>query len=521
MRVFRVALESLGAALLLLNFCFLLALPNNLALYHLPFPATGVVGGYLLDLVLAALTVFVLLTVVERLTPLPRRLLLGLFVGLLLWRAADTAVSLWNTFQAYNLLHVLLFWDAWRRRVCLLSVMFFVLLALWSSRRAEVGVRAVRFLLAAVAFCALWIVPHLLWIVWSQTTATEASGLVPMVPTAARPAQRIVWILFDELSQDQVLDHPAADLQLPYFNQFRASSVSFGNIRPEGFYTERILPALFLGKPIHRIRATVRGNLWYMDESRREWMPYRADETLFGLARRYGWNPGVDGSFNPYCRILAGTLSACSWHSEDIDPLEKFGVSAQKSPWANATVLPVAAFRWVTGNREAGAGKQQRDMEGIMNDAAALIADSRIHMVFIHLPVPHPPGIYNRARRAYGGGSYLDNLVLADHTLGTLLSQIERTPEAGRTTILVSSDHSWRVPIWRQAKGWLPEEEKATGGGKFDDRPVLMVRFPGQGMSQRIEMPVPQLWEHHLIAAMLRGQVESAEQLRALLRDSR
>ena len=41
--------------------------------------------------------------------------------------------------------------------------------------------------------------------------------------------------------------------------------------------------------------------------------------------------------------------------------------------------------------------KHAQDQAAIMPQAEALIRDQSIRFVFIHLPVPHPPGIYDRS----------------------------------------------------------------------------------------------------------------------------
>ena len=58
--------------------------------------------------------------------------------------------------------------------------------------------------------------------------------------------------------------------------------------------------------------------------------------------------------------------------------------------------------------------------------AQKLITDEQIQFVFIYLALPHPPGVYDRhTQRIRNGGSYLDNLALADRYLGELLASRE------------------------------------------------------------------------------------------------
>ena len=152
-----------------------------------------------------------------------------------------------------------------------------------------------------------------------------------------------------------------------------------------------------------------------------------------------------------------------------------------------------------------------------MAHTSALIENNKVRFVFLHLPVPHPPGIFDRQNHTLReGGTYLDNLVLADDTLDTLMQEIDATPSADRTTIIISSDHSWRIPLWRPGEGWSAEEEQASGGN-FDDRPVLLIHFPGQTLRNDVTAATPELLEHDIVAGMLLGKINSPQDLTAFL----
>jgi len=116
------------------------------------------------------------------------------------------------------------------------------------------------------------------------------------------------------------------------------------------------------------------------------------------------------------------------------------------------------------------------------------------------------------------GGTYLDNLVLSDDTLGTLLKEIDGSPSASRTTVIVSSDHSWRIPIWRTARDWSAEEEHVSGG-RFDNRPVLMIHFPGQNSGDDLNSVQSELLEHDIIAGMLLGKMNNSGDLAAFMKE--
>ena len=234
-----------------------------------------------------------------------------------------------------------------------------------------------------------------------------------------------------------------------------------------------------------------------------QWQSFDAQATLFAEAQRQGWTTGVVGWFNPYCRILAGTLDYCFWRmgSGELD-----GPISTRSSLQNAMSPIRNMIGWVEGKPSFLRQAQQADLAAIVPAATALIRDQNIRFVFIHLPVPHPPGIYDRRTGTVrGGGTYIDNLALSDRVMGELMSSIDATPLAGKTTVIVCSDHSWRLGIWQGLGLWSREEEIATGG-RFDPRPVLMIHLPGEQAGHVVSEPFDEIRIHEIIERMLRGQ---------------
>jgi hypothetical protein len=500
---FRCALEGVGAALLLLFYYRGLVEPSNLALFYHGFPVAHLIGGYLLDFLGFAILVSLLLLSLQYLPPVPQRALQALFAGLMLWRIVDLAIAIqtpgwltacWLDVRKQSLIGILL----------VLGILIVVV-----PRITLPVVRAVRLVVAGVAFSALWIIPQLIRVALVRPPDKQFASAHPLTTTYRGSDQRIIWILFDELSYDQTFDHIFPGIDLPNFHRLRTQSVSFSKLEPAGFQTQEIVPSLFLGTRIGGIRSTVGGELWYKDESQSRWFAYDSEKTLFALARSKGWKSGVDEWTFPDCRIFASYLDTCSWEPSVLLPTELYGASEDKSVLANAAVLPQLLLDAGAGRSTSAQATTIRDYSDILARAETLIGDSQIRFVFLHFPVPHPPGIFDRRHHLLRrGGTYLDNLVLADDTLGLLLQKIDATPASSRTTLIVSSDHSWRISLYRNDAAWSTEEERACGG-HFDDRPVLLIHFPEQKIAVDVNAAVPELREHEMIAGMLRGEINS------------
>ncbi|HZZ38981.1 MAG TPA: hypothetical protein VFE06_07610, partial [Acidobacteriaceae bacterium] len=105
----------------------------------------------------------------------------------------------------------------------------------------------------------------------------------------------------------------------------------------------------------------------------------------------------------------------------------------------------------------------------------------------------------------------------ADDTLGTLMKVLHSTGNDQQTTVIVSSDHSWRTIWWKPGLAWSDEEERATNGGKFDTRPVLMVRLAGSDTGELISKPVSVLTVHSILDGLLRGEIHTQTDLEQLI----
>ena len=112
-------------------------------------------------------------------------------------------------------------------------------LALWLARREWYGVlvRSARFVLLLLGFAIFWMLPELVYMA-VKAEPHDVASYSRTISQDAMSERRIVWVLFDELSYDQVFDHRQPDIHLPNFDRFVNESVSFSNVQPVGYYTE-------------------------------------------------------------------------------------------------------------------------------------------------------------------------------------------------------------------------------------------------------------------------------------------
>ncbi len=487
--------------------------------YHRLLPLTTVARALAVDLAALSLLAMVVVRVLERLSGAGDGAEAGAnenrrSAGALLW-------ALWFGLLAARAIAGLIVSQVlWWRQVTTgraFLVVAGLLLILWlaSPHWYGLAIRATRFGSLLVGFCIFWMIPVLVAAGLAHQPWDQAEFKKPL-PAATAPHPRVIWLLFDEMSYDQVFVHRYPGLELPNLDKLRGESVTFSDVEPDGFFTEDVIPSIFLGDPINRVRATISGRMLYRTAKHTPWQRFDGSRTLFADARRAGWTTGAIGEFNPYCRILQGQLDFC-WMG--LPPLPDH-FSRDKSTLENVAAPLAADWNRLVRQKAAPAvarsGNSPLDELGAVRAGDALIGDQAIDLCFVHLPLPHPPGRYDRKTGRIGpGGSYIDNLALSDRILGQMLEEVAASGAEERTTVILSSDHSWRVGLWRDSYGWTKEDELASGHGHFDPQPMLMVRFPGETAAVTIGRPVPLLAIHDLVERMLAGVMGDPQQLEA------
>jgi hypothetical protein len=389
-------------------------------------------------------------------------------------------------------------------------------LRVWAVKRDwfNAAVRSGRFVLLLLGFAIFWMLPELVYMA-VKAEPREVTSYSRTAPQDPGPERRIVWLLFDELSYDQAFEHRQPGIDLPNFDRFASESTSFSNVAPAGHYTELIIPSLLWGRQITQERSDFAGRAAVKTAD--GWQEFPDGQTLFADSDRAGMRAGAAGWYIPYCRTYARELD---WCEELLGSPVPGNYSPEKPVMWNVLAPVSKPLARLTGHRIAQpttAEEHAEQYRTLMGCSRRMIGDEGIGFLFIHLPVPHPGGFYDRRTGKLGAnGSYVDNLVLADVALGELIRWIEDSPAASRTTVIVSSDHSWRVGMWKMSPMWTAEDARASQR-RFDPRPVLMVRFPGSADGAKIDVAFLELRTNELIEGVIAGRIGSNTDLQSWL----
>jgi len=352
-----------------------------------------------------------------------------------------------------------------------------------------------------------------LWAGYASRTLNPPTILHrPTTTSAQNPHPRILFLLLDELSYDQIYEHRFPGLQLPAFDQLAAQSTNFTHVIPAGEYTRTVLPTLLTGIPSNHIRVSAQGHLLALHNPiDNHSHPFDPHQTVFQDALTHGYRTGLAGWYNPYCRILPNVLDRCFWTYREFTP-------ADLSPNATASHNLLLPFRALLAtlhiaypadhpltDEQKDLQQHTADYQALLTAGDQLLADPSTDFTFLHIPVPHPYGFYDRRRHTFASAhtSYLDNLALADLYLAHVRQQLELTNQWDSTAVLIMGDHSWRTSfVWLTSASWTEEDAKASHNGEFDDRPAYLLKLPHQHQPARIDDPFDAVRTRALLQAL-------------------
>lgn len=333
--------------------------------------------------------------------------------------------------------------------------------------------------------------------VWVLATMNFDSFRPPVPPAPSRllSAHRVVIVVFDELDYELAFTRRPADLNLQNFDALKMTSVTFDSAYAPGSNTIESMPSYLLGgrvKSLHPISANSfsavlnDGRTMHSDTAR----------SIFSKLAARGARTALVGFALPYCRLR---LTAMVDHCEEIPNGGGGTVHASSESFWRAIAEQTRSLLPFSGRLE-----RIELMRRAMASSADLAADSSYTLVFLHLPIPHFPWIWDRRTNQFrvniaGDEGYFGNLELADRLLGHMRQEMTRRGTWDSTTLIVTADHPWRLKLSR-------------GGG--DSRIPLMIKLPQMKQGVSITTPVNSILVSSLLLPIIEGKIPDDAALR-------
>jgi hypothetical protein len=325
-----------------------------------------------------------------------------------------------------------------------------------------------------------------------NTPPRVSAHLPSLFPTPLPSVEpRVIWIIYDELDQRLAFSNRPKDTQLPELDRVCAESLQATNAFPPGTSTIISLPALTTGRYVISAKPVARDelNITYVDASAP--VGWSTQPTVFSRARELGFNTALVGWYHPYTRLFASCLNYSVWYPYppyQPDRSETVLRSMITQIWSLVSPLQQ---RWMQIDLYRKSQENSRD----------LVRDGHYGLVFLHLPGPHYPGIYDAAKGAFTLTSfsrsrgYFQNLQLTDITMGILRRDMEQAGQWDRSWVIISSDH-W----WRDARGY---------DGQLDYRVPFILKAPGKNQPTIYGAPLNTVISKDLVLAILRKEIST------------
>jgi hypothetical protein len=507
--------------------CLVLIAPitslDHLIVFHDSGPPSSIFLPLLFDLAI----VWLLITLVLLRARKPGRVRVALWSALILffpWLLLEDGAILgaWTVHRRLGI--ALLLWSC----LCWTAVNVF-----WHSKFVPHFERLVGFwktVFVFLTFNNLFVVGQLLWCFWAARAIYLPLPLHEPAPHFATAGQRVrprvIWIILDELSYQQVYERRFPGLELPAFDQLASEATVFTHVAPAGIYTEEVVPSLMTGIPVNAIRPATDGAQFGLHNAvLDQWVEFRQHDTVFQDALDEGYSTAIAGWYNPYCRTLPEVLDRCFWTYKAGNDKGIFAESGRVRNMLGPLVyaIPRIVPHATESRYDAQLDDAQiADFRQIYAAGDRMLADPSLNFLLLHLPAPHPGGIYDRRRGVFAddGRSYIDNLALADRYLAHVHQFLEERGEWDSSAVIVMGDHSWRTQaIWTSSSQWTAEDQQASDGGKFDDRPGYIIKLPGQSEAARIDSRFAAVHTRALLQGILSGKIRTAQGLAAFARD--
>jgi hypothetical protein len=349
--------------------------------------------------------------------------------------------------------------------------------------------------------------------------------------TGDKIKSKVVWIIFDEF--DYRVPFELKPIELPEFERLKNQSLSATQAKSPAWATVESLPSLLTGKKVNKSEPLGKKEL-ILNFSDGTTSNFSETRNIFFDVKEMNGNIAVLGWYHPYCRLFGNILSVCKWEGVKFSK----NLSLPETMLANVddlvSQMPVI-FSLIPSKPSNRFTKESHfifkesefdpaELSAVHNQRLAelkkIAADPNIDLVFFHLPIPHAPVQYNRFTKEFTPErqDYINNIALCDIVLGEIRKSMEEANEWDNSTVIISSDHQWRINSWKEqstsARLALSDGDRQLTKGIEDPRIPFFVKLKNQNESLVYEKPLNTVMTRDLILSIMKGEISSPEELK-------
>ena len=517
--------QNFFVALSFANLCFLnvwAEIQNPAQYYFLSSTPAEVVQTSLLAVCLLAAGLYAAGWAVRLLVPARFHLLLGLL--LLLYPAKCIVVrfqgSTWDFFRAHYVMAFAL--------SCFVGFVSFR----WPQRVARIVKTA---LLSGIVLLPIFAGVSTWRLLAAFRGISEPGPLSP--PSGPAASRRVVWMLFDDLDQTLAFPERPSGVDLTELDRWREESFYATSASSPAHFTILSIPSLIAGRVVTDARPTGPSRLRVRFRDTGTTEDWGATSSVFSQAHQLGFRSAIVGWYHPYSRLFGKVADFTFWRqcacatpfllTDTYDESRGLWEGAFNLLMRQTAFFPLAQRFGVVRAGEgtmpewkAAREHQVVDYQQIHEMAIRCARDPHFELVFIHWPVPHPPGIFDRSTgRLSAGGrtNYIENLHLVDVSLHDIRQALEQSGLWDRTNVLISADHPSNRSFWEtEFSDWDQEELRALRRTRSTNVPFVL-KLAGQHEGLTYDKPFNTVVTRELILQLLQGQLTTPEQIRKYL----
>jgi len=265
-----------------------------------------------------------------------------------------------------------------------------------------------------------------------------------------KPEDNILVILFDELSYDYLYENDKIKREYENFRNLSLISDNYHKALSPGNATLTAIPGLILGKKFEEIQ--MKYNQIYKITKKQETELLTIDSNnLFAYAKDAGYKTFCFGPYLHYCELFGEWLDGGRSFS-----VYNYGNLSKEfklyNPIFTTIVLLPHQLPYGLLKNPIYSLWQKNVMEQTYALTMEAINGSKPFFIFSHFYPPHLPFTFNKNGYYKNSKPFLENyenyakqLDYLDKILGNLIAELKRNGKFDNTTIVVLSDHNYRI----------------------------------------------------------------------------
>lgn len=339
-----------------------------------------------------------------------------------------------------------------------------------------------------------------------QYKSQESAPVVKKIPAGKT---KVVFILFDEWDYRLTFANRPAGIVLNEIDKLKSESVFFTNAYPPANNTLNSIPAITSGVMVNNVTPISKydATLNTVNGEKTTWSKL---PSLFRTLKNENYSSGVLGSFVPYCNVLGEDIDECLWYAQSAQE-NSYGTSLfEKLINQNRTLIESPRFS--PFGQSLYVKEHIKRYNAIIADTMTMLSNDDHELVYLHLPIPHPPFIYNKSKGDLSlannkDSGYVDELELVDRTIHDIRTLLNEKGMLNRVTLILTSDHWFRFATYYD--------------GKKDHRVPLIIKFPDHNKGINYSAKINTVGIGDVIFNVVNGKICSPDELITYLSKNR